>query len=30
VPVVAVFEGVTREQYEESVRKVTGGTFVSS
>jgi hypothetical protein len=25
VPVVAVFEGVTREQYEESVRKLTGG-----
>ena len=23
--VVVVFEGVTREQYEESVRKVTGG-----
>jgi hypothetical protein len=25
VPVVAVFEGVPREQYEESVRKLTGG-----
>jgi hypothetical protein len=25
VPIVAVFEGVTREQYEESVRKLTGG-----
>jgi hypothetical protein len=25
VPVVAVFEGVTQEQYEESVRKLTGG-----
>src|SRR5690348_5667929 len=25
VPVVAVFEGLTQEQYEESVRKVTGG-----
>jgi hypothetical protein len=25
VPVVAVFEGVTREQYEESVRRLTGG-----
>ncbi len=23
--VVAVFQGVTREQYEESVRKITGG-----
>ncbi|MGH3034898.1 MAG: hypothetical protein ACRDON_10170 [Gaiellaceae bacterium] len=25
MPVVAVFQGVTREQYEESVRKLTGG-----
>jgi hypothetical protein len=25
VPVVLVFEGVTQEQYEESVRKLTGG-----
>ena len=25
MPVVAVFEGVTQEQYEESVRKLTGG-----
>jgi hypothetical protein len=25
VPIVAVFEGVTREQYEESIRKLTGG-----
>lgn len=25
MPVVAVFEGVTREQYEESVRRLTGG-----
>ena len=25
MPVVAVFEGITREQYEESVRKVTNG-----
>jgi hypothetical protein len=25
VPVVAVFQGVTREQYEESIRKLTGG-----
>jgi hypothetical protein len=25
MPVVTVFEGVTREQYEESVRRLTGG-----
>lgn len=25
MPVVAVFEGVTQEQYEESVRRLTGG-----
>jgi hypothetical protein len=25
MPVVAVFEGLTQEQYEESVRRVTGG-----
>ncbi|HEU0247196.1 MAG TPA: hypothetical protein VFR38_08940 [Gaiellaceae bacterium] len=25
MPIVAVFEGITREQYEESVRKLTGG-----
>ncbi len=25
MPVVAVFEGVTRQQYEESVRRITGG-----
>jgi hypothetical protein len=25
VPIVAVFEGVTQEQYEESVRRLTGG-----
>jgi len=25
VPVVAVFQGVSQEQYEESVRKLTGG-----
>jgi hypothetical protein len=25
VPVVAVFEGITQEQYDESVRKLTGG-----
>ena len=25
MPVVLVFEGVTQEQYEESVRKLTGG-----
>lgn len=28
--VVAVFEGVTREQYEESVRKLTGKSRVDS
>jgi hypothetical protein len=25
VPIVAVFQGVTQEQYEESVRRLTGG-----
>ena len=25
MPVVAVFEGITQEQYDESVRKLTGG-----
>jgi hypothetical protein len=25
MPVVAVFEGITQEQYEEAVRKLTGG-----
>jgi hypothetical protein len=25
MPIVAVFEGMTREQYEESVRRITGG-----
>jgi hypothetical protein len=30
MPVVAVFQGVTREQYEESVRKLTGKSRVES
>jgi hypothetical protein len=30
VPVVAVFEGLTQEQYEESVRKLTGKERVES
>jgi len=30
VPVVAVFEGVTRQQYEESVRKLTNGGQLGS
>jgi hypothetical protein len=30
LPVVAVFQGVTREQYEESVRKLTGKSRLDS
>jgi hypothetical protein len=30
VPVVAVFQGITQEQYEESVRRLTDGGSVSS
>ena len=30
MPIIAVFEGITREQYEESVRKLTGGDRLTS
>jgi len=30
MPIVAVFEGITREQYEESVRKLTGKSRLES